>query len=120
MGKIITDRRQRRKKRVSSNLFGTKERPRVSVYASNSYTYAQMINDAERKTLAAYSSLQLAKLKVYKKGKKVEEAKKVGLELAEKAIKAGIKAAIFDRGAYSYKGRVKALAEGLREGGIKI
>lgn len=120
MGKINKNRVERRKKRVSSNIFGSKERPRVSVFVSNVYIYAQIINDTERKTLVSYSSLQLAKTEKYKKQKKVEEAKKVGLDLAVKAKKSGIKQAVFDRGRYSYKGRVKALAEGLREGGIKI
>lgn len=120
MGHINKDRVARRKKRVSSNIFGTKERPRVSVFASNAYTYAQMIDDAERKSIVAYSSLQLTKTDKYKKEKKVQEAKKVGLELAKKAIKSGVKNAVFDRGRFSYKGRVKALAEGLREGGIII
>ena len=120
MKKVNTDRVDRRKKRVSGNIFGTKEKPRVSVYASNVYTYAQMINDSDRKTLLAFSSLQLAKGEKYTKEKKTVEAKKVGLELANIAKKSGIKEAVFDRGKYSYKGRVKALAEGLREGGIKI
>src|SRR3989338_1847065 len=108
MGKINKNRVERRKKRVSSKIFGTKERPRVSVFASNVHTYAQVIDDVDRVTLVSYSSLQLS------------QAKKVGLELAKIAGKSGIKQAVFDRGKYSYKGRVKALAEGLREGGIKI
>ena len=120
MKKINTNRRYRRKKRVSSNITGFKNRPRVSVFASNVYTYAQMIDDQARITLTAYSSLELAKSEKYKKVKKVMEAKQVGLELAGRAKKIGIKSAVFDRGRYSYKGRIKAVAEGLREGGIKI
>ncbi|OGK11863.1 50S ribosomal protein L18 [Candidatus Roizmanbacteria bacterium RIFCSPLOWO2_01_FULL_37_12] len=120
MGKINKNRVERRKKRVSSKIFGTKERPRVSVFASNVHTYAQVIDDVDRVTLVSYSSLQLSQAEKYKREKKVDEAKKVGLELAKIAGKSGIKQAVFDRGKYSYKGRVKALAEGLREGGIKI
>lgn len=120
MGIINKDREYKRKKRVSANLFGSKKRPRVSVYASNVYTYAQIIDDQDRKTLISYSSLQLSRIEKYKKEKKVEEAKRVGMELAKKAKELGIREAVFDRGKYSYKGRVKALAEGLREGGLKI
>ena len=120
MAKITKPRVLRRKKRVSSNILGTKLRPRVSVFVSNIYIYAQMIDDAARKTLASFSSLQLAKDAKYKKDKKTNEARKVGVELSNIAKKNGIKEAIFDRGRYSYNGRVKALAEGLREGGLKI
>ena len=120
MKKITKDRVLRRKKRVSSNIFGLKNKPRVSVFASNVYIYAQMIDDEARKTLVSYSSLHFSRSKEYKKDKKVNEARKVGIELAAIAKKKGIKEAVYDRGRYSYKGRVKALAEGLREGGIII
>ena len=108
----------RRKKRVSSNFFGTKERPRISIYRSNNYIYAQAINDDDRKTVGAFSSLLTKKSK--DGVKKSDEAKNVGLELAKLLIKNNIKAGVFDRGPYAYLGRVKALAEGLREGGIQI
>ncbi|MBI4225537.1 50S ribosomal protein L18 [Candidatus Roizmanbacteria bacterium] len=120
MVKVNKNREQRRKKRISSKIFGMKEKPRISVFASNRYTYSQLIEDSDRVTLISYSSLKLARSKNYKKDKKVEEAKTVGLELAKKAKELGIKKAVFDRGKYSYKGRVKALAEGLREGGLEI
>ncbi len=120
MKRITNDRVLRRKRRVSSNITGSKLRPRVSVFVSNVYIYAQMIDDEARKTLVSHSSLIFAQNKDYKKEKKVVEAKKVGLELAVTALKKGIKEAVYDRGRYSYKGRVKALAEGLREGGLKI
>lgn len=94
--------------------------PRISVFASNRYTYAQAIDDEARKTLAAYSSLKLARSKKLEKRKKVDEAKMVGLELVKIMKKEGIIKAVFDRGRYAYKGRVKAVAEGLREGGLKI
>lgn len=120
MKKITKDRRLRRKKRVSSNILGSKDKPRVSVFASNRYTYAQLIDDENRMTLVSCSSLSMAKGKDSKKQKKVEEAKRVGLQLALLAKKRAIVRAVFDRGRYAYKGRVSALAEGLRQGGMKI
>ena len=121
MKNINRHRRLRRKLRVSANIFGTKERPRISVYRSNRYLYAQAIDDEKRHTLASSSSLVLRKnKKIDKKVRKTEEAKIVGLDLAEKLKKLRIEKAVFDRGWYHYHGRVAALAEGLREGGIKI
>lgn len=111
---------QRKKRRISSRIRGDKNRPRITVFASNRYTYSQVIDDAGRVTVMSYSSLQLAKSKDYQKNKKTTEAKNVGLELARLIKPLGIKSAVFDRGRYAYKGRVKALAEGLREGGIQI
>ncbi|OGK17187.1 50S ribosomal protein L18 [Candidatus Roizmanbacteria bacterium RIFCSPHIGHO2_01_FULL_39_12c] len=120
MNKNIKDRRSRRKKRVSSKISGSKDKPRISVFASKLYTYAQAIDDIARETLTEYSSLKMARDKDYKKDKKVSEAKKVGIELARKIKKIGVKQAVFDRGRYSYNGRVKAVADGLREEGIQI
>src|SRR3989344_7392428 len=120
MEKITAIRRVKRKRRVRSNISGTKKIPRISVFVSNMYIYAQVVDDVDKKTLSEFSSLKMAKNKNYKKGKKVDEAKAVGLELAKKMKVIKIKKAVFDRGRYSYKGRVKALAEGLREGGIQI
>ncbi len=88
--------------------------PRLSVFKSNKYIYAQLIDDENGKTLASFSS---AKIKV--KGK-IEQAKKVGEELAKVAQEKNIKTAVFDRGGFIYTGRVKALAEGAREGGLKF
>ncbi|OGK20541.1 50S ribosomal protein L18 [Candidatus Roizmanbacteria bacterium RIFCSPHIGHO2_01_FULL_39_8] len=120
MKQVTIDRKLRRKKRVSTRIKGVQESPRVSVFASNKYTYVQLIDDINRKTLLSLSSLSLAKRKDHSKGAKTQEAKLVGVELAKKAITKGIKKAIFDRGQYSYNGRVKAIAEGLREGGLTI
>lgn len=120
MTNITLDREIRRKKRVSKNLFGTADRPRISVFMSNRYNYAQAIDDVNRNTVGAYSSLQKAKSTGSIRSTKVIEAKKVGLELANILKKKGISKAIFDRGVYGYKGRVKALTEGLREGGLKV
>jgi len=120
--KIINrDRKLKRKRRISRNIFGTKNRPRISIFRSNRYIYAQAIDDKVRKTLASSSSFVLIKSKkINKKMKKKEEAKYVGLDLAEKLKKINIKWAVFDRGPYHYHGRVAALVDGLREGGIKI
>ncbi len=114
------DPKERRKTRVRTKLFGTKDRPRISVFRSNKYTYAQAIDDEARKTIAAYSSLKLRKEKGKKVGSKVEEAKLVGERLGKLLLDKGIKQAIFDRGPYKYHGRVKAVAEGLRGAGIKV
>ena len=113
MKKINTDRISRRKKRVSANIAGTNQKPRIVVFRSNRYIYAQAIDDVERKTLASFSGKGI-------EGKKSEQAKKVGVKLAEKLKTKKIKEAVFDRSSYSYQGRVKALCEGIREGGIKI
>jgi len=117
MKNINRNRKLRRKKRVSANICGTKNRPRISVFRSNQHIYAQAIDDIERKTLV--SSL-LKNKKINKKITKKEEAKLVGLDLAQKLKKINISQAVFDRGGYHYHGRVAALADGLREGGIKI
>lgn len=120
MKKITLDRKIRRKRRISSKIFGIGDKPRISVFASNRYTYVQVIDDAKKNTLAAFSSLDLKKNKSQVKRRKVEEAKLVGVELAKIANEKGIKKAVFDRGRYTYKGRVKALVEGMREGGLEI
>lgn len=120
MTKVNVDRKLRRKRRVSANIKGTKDRPRISVFRSNRYIYAQAIDDVERKTLVFSSNFDLKKEAGFKKGKKSDESKKIGIELAKKLIKNNIKAGVFDRGSYAYNGRVKALAEGLREGGLII
>jgi large subunit ribosomal protein L18 len=120
MKQINYKRISRRKKRISANILGTKEKPRISIFRSNLYIYAQVIDDQERKTLATFSSINLKKDKEYKKDKKTAEAKKVGIKLAAIIKEMKIAKGVFDRGRYAYNGRVKALAEGLREGGIVI
>ena len=119
--------RLRRKKRVRKKIFGYPERPRVSVFRSHKHIYAQIINDVEGHTLVALSSLSpevRAKIEELKsKGElkgKVEVARLVGRMLAEKAKAKGITKVVFDRNGYKYHGRVKALAEGLREGGLQF
>jgi len=109
--------RARRHKRVRAKVFGTAERPRLVVFRSNRGIEAQLVDDLERKTLAAASWLHLKKSF---KGNKTEQAAEVGKLLAANAKKAGIEAAVFDRGGYLFHGRVKALADAAREGGMKF
>ena len=119
MTKIMHDRKTRRIHRVRGQIFGTSEIPRVSVYRSNKFIYVQAIDDQKRKTIAAASSFSLSK-KDTDKVKKSEQALAVGKQLAQQLDKKGVKKGVFDRGRYAYLGRVKALATGLREGGLKI
>ncbi len=104
-----------RHKRVRAKIQGTAQRPRVSVFKSNQYIYAQVIDDEIGKTLLSVSDYSGKK----SKSKKPEEAK-VGEVLAEKMKGMGISEAVFDRGGFKFHGRVKAVAEGLKKGGIKI
>ncbi|HLU84679.1 MAG TPA: 50S ribosomal protein L18 [Vicingaceae bacterium] len=111
------DRRLRIKRRIRKVVTGTAEQPRLSVFRSNKEIYAQIINDVTGTTLVAASSRDKD---VKAKGTKIEVASIVGKALAEKAIKAGIETIAFDRNGYLYHGRVKALADGAREGGLKF
>jgi len=113
------DVRKRRHKRVRATLSGTKTRPRLNVYKSVSHIYAQIIDDERGVTLASASTIAKG-FKVDKKATKVDAAKAVGKQLAENAKKAKVSAVVFDRGGYLYTGRVKALADGAREGGLKF
>ncbi|NJB37267.1 MULTISPECIES: 50S ribosomal protein L18 [Flavobacteriaceae] len=117
MGLSKTDRKLRIRRRIRKVSFGTEARPRLSVFRSNKEIYAQVIDDNAGKTLASVSSrdkgLELS-------GTKTEIAAAVGKAIAEKALKAGIETVAFDRGGNLYHGRVKALAEGAREGGLKF
>jgi large subunit ribosomal protein L18 len=113
----VREARQRRHRRVRKRVFGTAERPRLVVFRSNRGIEAQLVDDVEGKTLAAASWLQLKKSF---KGNKTEQAAEVGKLLAQSAKTAEIEHAVFDRGGYLYHGRVKALAEGAREGGLRF
>jgi large subunit ribosomal protein L18 len=108
--------RQRRHKRVRGKISGTAERPRLVVTRSNRGIVAQLVDDTAGRTVASASWLQVKSFKGDKKG----QAAEVGKLLAEKAKSAKIDAAVFDRGGYLYHGRVKALAEAAREGGLKF
>ncbi len=118
MGLTKSERRSRIKRRIRKVSFGTPERPRLSVFRSNKEIYAQIIDDTSGKTLASASSRDAALKDA--KGTKSELAVEVGKALAKKAQAAGIEAVAFDRGGYLYHGRVKSLAEGAREGGLKF
>jgi large subunit ribosomal protein L18 len=109
--------RERRHRRVRGKIFGTAERPRLVVFRSNRGIEAQLVDDLEGKTLAAASWLQLKK---GFKGSKTEQAAEVGKLLAQNAKQANVETVVFDRGGYLYHGRVKALADAAREGGLKF
>jgi large subunit ribosomal protein L18 len=110
-------RRQRIKMRLRKKIKGTEVAPRLTVFRSNKDIYAQVINDVEGKTLAAASSRDKD---FSAKGTKIEVAKEVGKALAAKALAAGISKVVYDRNGYLYHGRVKALAEAAREGGLNF
>src|SRR5919199_4007603 len=109
--------RARRHRRVRGKIVGTAERPRLVVFRSNRGIDAQLVDDLAGKTLAAASWLHLRKSF---KGNKTQQAAEVGKLLAQNAKKAGIERVVFDRGGYLYHGRVKALADGAREGGLEF
>ena len=102
--------------RVRAKIAGTAVCPRLNVYRSNSNIYAQIIDDVKGATLVSASSVE----KDFSGGGNKEAARKVGKAIAERAVKAGIKEVVFDRGGYVYHGRVKELAEGAREGGLEF
>ena len=103
--------RKRLHAKIRTRVFGTAEKPRLSVFRSNTYIYAQVINDTTNTTLASADSRTM-------KGKKVEVASKVGAEIAKNAIAKKINTVVFDRGGFNYAGRVQALADGARKGGL--
>lgn len=112
--------RLRRHKRVRKRVVGTPERPRLNVFRSLSHIYAQVIDDSRGHTLVSASTIE-PEVETQLKGlKKVEQARLVGKVLAERALHRGIKKVVFDRGGYKYHGRVKALAEAAREGGLEF
>jgi large subunit ribosomal protein L18 len=110
-------RRQRIKHSVRKRVFGSSESPRLTVFRSNKQIYVQVIDDVNGKTLVSASSRQL---KLSDKQNKIEVAKQVGKEIADKAKGAGVTSVVFDRNGYLYHGRVKALGDAAREGGLKF
>jgi len=112
--------RERRHFRVRLNLAGTAQRPRLAVFRSVAEIYAQVIDDAAGHTLVSASSVDKELRDQMKDKKKSEQAKLVGKAVAERAKNTGITAIVFDRGGFNYTGRVKALADGAREGGLKF
>lgn len=111
-----SDRRDRIRNRIRKTVDGTAQRPRLAVFRSNKEIYAQLIDDVNGVTITAASSRD----KGISGENKSETAKAVGVAIAEKAVKAGVESVSFDRGGYLYHGRVKSLAEGAREGGLKF
>ncbi len=107
----------KRVKRIRKNLSGTSERPRLRVFKSSKHIYAQIIDDSAGNTLVSMSTVDKSFEKSDEKGK-TASAKKVGIIIAERAKAAGINKVVFDRGGHIYHGRVKALSEGAREGGL--
>lgn len=112
--KFKTEKSIRRRKRTRAKISGTAKRPRLSVFKSNKYIYAQIIDDDKNQTLASASSVQMGKNCL------VENAKKVGVELAKTAGAKKIKKVVFDKGGYIFTGRVQSLADGARKGGLKF
>ena len=114
----LKDKRTKRKRlhrKIRSKIFGSQEIPRLAVFRSNRFIYAQLIDDNQQRTLA-----QATDLKSAKPSDRVTSARKVGEILAERALGLGIKKVVFDRGGFSFAGRVKALAEGARTGGLEF
>lgn len=117
---IKREKRYKRHKRVRGKIFGTLQKPRLCIFRSAKHIYAQLIDDERSRTLAAASDLELKNSKIKAKIGKVAIAFEVGKLIAKKARKKKIKEVAFDRGGYQYHGRVKTLAEGAREGGLKF
>ena len=115
---ISTERRKARVRRTIAAKAG--DRLRLSVFRSSKQIYAQIIDDGQGRTLASASTIEKAMRKQLKTGATTEAARLIGKEIAERARKAGVAKVVFDRGGYMYHGRVKALAEGAREGGLEF
>ncbi|MBU1091644.1 50S ribosomal protein L18 [Patescibacteria group bacterium] len=109
-----TEKRDMRRRRVRAKIFGVSDCPRISVFRSNKYISLQLIDDEKGESLLQANDIGL------KNGTKTERARKIGKKIAEEAKKKNIKKAVFDRGGYAYHGRVKASADGCREGGLKF
>ena len=116
--KTNTIKRNKIKRRIRKVVFGTSEKPRMTVFRSNKAIYAQLINDNDEKTLLSASSFD-KDIKL-SSNNKTEIAKQVGISIGTKAVKAGIKSVSFDRNGYLYHGRVKSLADGAREAGLNF
>jgi large subunit ribosomal protein L18 len=114
------DLRIRRHRRIRRKVSGTASRPRLSVFRSNTHIYAQVIDDTAGQTIAAAATVEKA-LRAKADGRtKLDEAQEVGRLLAERALNAGIKQVVFDRGGFKYHGRIKALADAAREAGLSF
>jgi large subunit ribosomal protein L18 len=120
MSKNANEARKRRQRRIRNRISGTPERPRLNVYRSIEHIYAQLIDDVAGRTLVSASTIDTEVVSQVAGKKKKEQAAIVGKVVARRALDAGIQEVVFDRGGYLYHGRVKAVAEGAREGGLKL
>ena len=120
MSKSRNDMRIRRHARVRSRVGGSSSRPRLNVFRSLDHIYAQIIDDAQGRTLASASTLDKGLRDELRSLNKTEQARRVGAALAQRAQAAGVKQVVFDRGGYRYHGRVKALADASREAGLEF
>ncbi len=112
--------RERRKRRIRKKIQGTKAKPRLTVFKSIKQIYAQLVDDSEQRVLTGVSTLNKEIRAVLKSGGNSEAAKKVGEEIGKKALGLGIAEVVFDRNGFKYHGRIKALADGAREAGLKF
>lgn len=112
--------RLRRKRRVRAKVSGTSERPRLTVFRSNKHIYAQVIDDTKGHTLLTASDLTPALREELNSLKKKEKAKRLGQYVASRCLELGVKQVVFDRNGFIYHGRIKELADGAREGGLKL
>jgi large subunit ribosomal protein L18 len=120
MAKNEIDPRKRRQRRIRMKISGTPERPRLNVFRSLHHIYAQVIDDVAGNTLVSASTIDKEVADQVAGKKKQEQAAIVGKIIAQRALDSGIKEVVFDRGGYLYHGRIKALADGAREGGLKL
>lgn len=118
--KTKIEHREKRRASIRKRVAGSQERPRLAVFRSLSHIYAQVIDDEKQQTLVATSTLDKAVKEALKGVKKKDQAKKVGVAIAKACLAKGIDKVVFDRGGYLYHGRVSALADGAREGGLKF
>ena len=119
MALVKQERRLKIKRRIRKKVFGTQDKPRMSVFRSNKNIYVQLVDDVNQRTLVAASSLE-KDIAEKKDITKIEQAELVGKLIAEKAVKSGISTAVFDRNGYLYHGRVRKIADAARENGLKI
>ena len=119
MALVKQERRLKIKRRIRKKVFGTQDKPRMSVFRSNKNIYVQLVDDVNQRTLVAASSLE-KDIAEKKDITKIEQAELVGKLIAEKAVKAGISTVVFDRNGYLYHGRVRKIADAARENGLKI
>ena len=120
MAVTYQERRRKRHARIRKVIFGTSERPRLSIYRSGKHLYAQLVDDYERKSIFSFSTTSGKFRKVFSKGTTLEAARKLGELFGPELVQKGMKKIVFDRGGYQYHGWVKALAEALREKGVEF